>query len=291
MPGCLAASCCQLQPASQPAQRASSADHRPRQLAQTQTHVTAPRPPATPLAQGNRTPHTDALSRGAITGLTLAHGRGHVFRALLESICFGTEQIFEAMRAAGYCPESVTVAGGATRSDLWLQARRRWPGGAGAACSRKGGRCPQLWPWLWLAAGARWRGGNGRHAGDAHWVSLPPAQIHADVSNVPFVLTKVHKGRAAQSRCRPSNGAPALSCCCCCSRSAPSCPALPCCPPAAPVIQAPPSRAPSPGPGVQVADAPALGCAILAAVAAGLYPDVRTACLHMVHQVRRACGR
>ncbi len=39
--------------------------------------------------QGNRTPHTDALSRGAITGLTLKHGRGHVFRSLIESICFG----------------------------------------------------------------------------------------------------------------------------------------------------------------------------------------------------------
>lgn len=86
--------------------------------------------------QGNRTPHTDALSRGAITGLTLKHGRGHVFRALLEAVCYGTEHIFEAMRAAGYAPASVTVAGGATRSPLWLQ-------------------------------------------------------IHADVSNMPFVLTKV----------------------------------------------------------------------------------------------------
>eukprot|EP00955_Chlamydomonas_euryale_P095460 364938-Chlamydomonas_euryale.AAC.31 len=30
--------------------------------------------------QGNRTPHTDPLSRGAVVGLTLAHTRGHVFR-------------------------------------------------------------------------------------------------------------------------------------------------------------------------------------------------------------------
>ena len=46
-----------------------------------------------------------------------------------------TEQIFETMRAAGFTPDSVTIAGGATRSELWLQ-------------------------------------------------------IHADVSNVPFILTK-----------------------------------------------------------------------------------------------------
>lgn len=45
--------------------------------------------PATRAPQGNRTPHTDALSRGAVAGLTLAHGRGHVFRALIESICYG----------------------------------------------------------------------------------------------------------------------------------------------------------------------------------------------------------
>lgn len=36
---------------------------------------------------------------------------------------------------------------------------------------------------------------------------------------------------------------------------------------------------------LQVAEAPALGCAILAAVAAGMHPDVPTACAAMVHQV------
>ena len=33
----------------------------------------------------------------------------------------GTELVFEAMRKAGYEPSSVAVAGGATRSPLWLQ--------------------------------------------------------------------------------------------------------------------------------------------------------------------------
>ena len=71
--------------------------------------------------QGNRTPHTDPLSRGAITGLTLAHGRGHVFRSLVEAVCYGTEAVLEAMRGSGYSPEQIAVAGGATRSQLWLQ--------------------------------------------------------------------------------------------------------------------------------------------------------------------------
>lgn len=71
--------------------------------------------------QGNRTPHTDALSRGAITGLTLAHRRAHLFRATMEGVAFGTELIFETMRAAGYRPQELIVCGGATRSDLWMQ--------------------------------------------------------------------------------------------------------------------------------------------------------------------------
>ncbi|CAM9282723.1 unnamed protein product, partial [Ectocarpus sp. 4 AP-2014] len=71
--------------------------------------------------QGNRTPYTDPLSRGALAGLTLKHGRGHIFRGLIESVCLGTELVFEAMRKAGYTPSSVAVAGGATNSRLWLQ--------------------------------------------------------------------------------------------------------------------------------------------------------------------------
>ena len=36
--------------------------------------------------------------RGVISGLTLKHGRGHLFRAALEGIAFGTELILETMR-------------------------------------------------------------------------------------------------------------------------------------------------------------------------------------------------
>lgn len=71
--------------------------------------------------QGNRTPHTDPHSRGCIAGLTLATGPGHLHRALLEAVCFGTEAVLEAMRAAGFRPAALSVAGGATRSPLWLQ--------------------------------------------------------------------------------------------------------------------------------------------------------------------------
>jgi len=71
--------------------------------------------------QGNRTPHTDPLSRGAIVGLSLAHGGAHLFRAVIEGICFGTRAIFDTMTAAGLEIRDLRACGGATNSDLWLQ--------------------------------------------------------------------------------------------------------------------------------------------------------------------------
>lgn len=71
--------------------------------------------------QGNRTPHTDPLSRGAIVGLTLAHERHHLFRAIMEGIGLGTRTILDAFATAGYTGTEITVGGGASASPLWLQ--------------------------------------------------------------------------------------------------------------------------------------------------------------------------
>jgi sugar (pentulose or hexulose) kinase len=40
---------------------------------------------------------------------------------MMEGVAFGTELILENMRQGGYHPDSLTLAGGATKSDLWLQ--------------------------------------------------------------------------------------------------------------------------------------------------------------------------
>ncbi|QIN80114.1 xylulose kinase [Rubrobacter marinus] len=120
--------------------------------------------------QGNRTPYTDPLARGMIWGLSLGHGPGHVFRAILEGICYGTEHIFRTMRENGFEPGEAVVAGGPTKSELWMQ-------------------------------------------------------MHADVSNVPVSFTRESEG-------------------------------------------------------------PVLGSAMLAAVGAGVYPDVQTAARNMVHTER-----
>ena len=71
--------------------------------------------------QGSRTPVTDPLQRGALLGLTLSHTRAHIWRALMESVCFGTRACLEGIEKAGHGCNEIVIAGGATRSDLWLQ--------------------------------------------------------------------------------------------------------------------------------------------------------------------------
>ena len=118
--------------------------------------------------QGNRTPYVDPEARGVIRGLSLKHTTGHIFRAIIEGIAYGTEHILRTFRQNGYVVDEMVVAGGPTKSPLWMQ-------------------------------------------------------IHADVSNVPLTFTAVP-------------------------------------------------------------DAPALGSAILGAVAAGIYSDVQTAADQMVYE-------
>ena len=71
--------------------------------------------------QGNRTPYTDALSRGAIVGLTLAHEPHHVYRAIMEGIAMGTRAILDAFARGGYRGTEMVAGGGATNSALFMQ--------------------------------------------------------------------------------------------------------------------------------------------------------------------------
>ena len=71
--------------------------------------------------QGSRTPVTDPLARGALVGLTLSHTRAHIWRALMESVAFGTRGCLEGLEKAGHKCDEIIIAGGVTRSDKWLQ--------------------------------------------------------------------------------------------------------------------------------------------------------------------------
>jgi xylulokinase len=68
-----------------------------------------------------RSPIFDPMARGVILGLTLSHGRGHLYRALLEGSAYEVRHNLEVMEAAGVAPEQLTAVGGGTKSDLWTQ--------------------------------------------------------------------------------------------------------------------------------------------------------------------------
>lgn len=70
--------------------------------------------------QGNRTPYTDPHSRGALIGLSLSHTAAHVYRAVIESICYGTRVIVDSFGDA-FEPKRIVLAGGAAHSPLWVQ--------------------------------------------------------------------------------------------------------------------------------------------------------------------------
>ena len=74
-----------------------------------------------PYLSGERTPHNDANARGVFFGLSLAHGRGHLTRAVIEGVCFAMRDSLEIMRAQGGLPSEARAIGGGARSRLWLQ--------------------------------------------------------------------------------------------------------------------------------------------------------------------------
>lgn len=71
--------------------------------------------------QGNRTPHVDPDVRGMFYGLSLNHTPYHLYRAIIESICYGTEAIIEVFRNSGFTPSEMIISGGAIKSRFWMQ--------------------------------------------------------------------------------------------------------------------------------------------------------------------------
>ena len=76
-----------------------------------------------PHFSGAGCPSPDPNIRGAFWGLTLGHHRGHIVRAILESVAFMLRGNLELLEELGTEIEEVRSLGGATRSDLWLQIK------------------------------------------------------------------------------------------------------------------------------------------------------------------------
>jgi xylulokinase len=69
-----------------------------------------------PYLQGERTPHRDASARGAFVGLSLAHTRAHLTRAVLEGVCFALRDSVSILRELGLSPNELLLTGGGAKS-------------------------------------------------------------------------------------------------------------------------------------------------------------------------------
>ncbi|MBN9037981.1 MAG: xylulokinase [Rhizobiales bacterium] len=75
-----------------------------------------------PYLSGERTPHNDALMRGAFAGLAHQSDRAALTQAVLEGVAFAFRDCLEALRAAGTKLDRATAIGGGSRSRYWLGA-------------------------------------------------------------------------------------------------------------------------------------------------------------------------
>lgn len=87
-----------------------------------------------PYFSGERTPLYDPHAKGVVFGLTLAHKRADVYRAVIEGVAFATNHIFETYAEAGARPKTIRAVGGGLRNPVWTQAAADVSGLAQEAC-------------------------------------------------------------------------------------------------------------------------------------------------------------
>ena len=76
-----------------------------------------------PALSGAMAPEWHASARGCFYGLTAAHGRGHLARALLEGCAFAMRDVVDRLDQLGVPVAGVVLIGGGSRSRLWAQIR------------------------------------------------------------------------------------------------------------------------------------------------------------------------
>ena len=74
-----------------------------------------------PYLSGERTPHADPDARGCFVGLTLAHTRGHIVRAIMEGVTYAMRDSLAIFEGLGVPIRQIRASGGGARSPLWRQ--------------------------------------------------------------------------------------------------------------------------------------------------------------------------
>jgi xylulokinase len=76
-----------------------------------------------PCMQGAMAPEWNGAARGVFFGLTLAHTRAHLMRAVLEGSAYALRDILEAMSGSGLEPRRLTIVGGGAKGPVWRQIK------------------------------------------------------------------------------------------------------------------------------------------------------------------------
>ena len=76
-----------------------------------------------PYFEGSGTPTFNRKARGTILGLTLAHGRREVIRAILEGLTYELRNNIEAIEEQGTEITELRAIGGGARSRFWLKLK------------------------------------------------------------------------------------------------------------------------------------------------------------------------
>jgi len=76
-----------------------------------------------PFFSGSITPEWDAQARGVFFGLTLAHRKEHIARAILEGCAYVLRDTIERGEKLGIKIEKIVAAGGGAKGKLWRQIK------------------------------------------------------------------------------------------------------------------------------------------------------------------------
>ncbi len=76
-----------------------------------------------PALSGAMAPQWQPDARGCFYGLTPAHGRGHMIRAVLEGCAFAMRDVIDHLAELGVATDSLLLLGGGAKSALWTQMR------------------------------------------------------------------------------------------------------------------------------------------------------------------------
>lgn len=76
-----------------------------------------------PALTGAMTPAWRPNARALVSGMTAAHDRTHIARAVLEGLAFACRDVVERLTALGLTCDRVMMLGGGARSTLWAQVR------------------------------------------------------------------------------------------------------------------------------------------------------------------------